>query len=150
MLDSITSTDTEMIFTNVTILEVARLAGVHFIDIVTRSITKFVSYILEQHNLRYTFTKHLNQFLKLFLKTLFLKTKNQRMQTLGAPGAVHPGFSLGRCSWAPHARRARVTATQNRGGGSALRGSALSRRRRAFRRGRGHRRALLNNAHRLG
>ena len=34
MLDSITSTDTEMIFTNVTILEVARLAGVHFIDIV--------------------------------------------------------------------------------------------------------------------
>ena len=34
MLDSITSTDTEMIFTNVTILEVARPAGVHFIDIV--------------------------------------------------------------------------------------------------------------------
>ena len=45
--------------------------------------------------MRYTFTKHLNQFLKLFLKILFLKTKNQRMQTLGAPGVFPRSLQLG-------------------------------------------------------
>ena len=74
------------------------------IDIVTRSITKFVSYILEQHNLRYTFTKHLNQFLKPFLKPFFRKTNELKrwvhpvLCTRGFPRSLQLGPAAPRVS----------------------------------------------------